>query len=124
MCHLKVFIPIALLLTISLSLFIGSHVIAEVKSDCQTDSPVSSLPKDPNPLAPPPCTCPAANPFEYDIMQSGVTIAPGSSTTVAVKGGCPPYTWGDPGHGYSWAGGSSTMGPSNVLMCAPDTGGG
>ena len=29
-------------------------------------------------------------------------IEPGSSITIKVLDGCPPFNWGDPGNGYWW----------------------
>jgi hypothetical protein len=120
MRQLKIYIPIALLFAFVLSLYIGPHVIAQ--TECQL-GPVSTISGDPN-LQPPPCNCPPAIPFEYDTVNSGVTIAPGESTMVSVKGGCPPYSWADPGNGYSWSSGATTLRTTNILQCAPDTGGG
>ena len=127
MRHLKIFILIVLLLTIAFSFYIGPHVIAtespKPPSDCEGGS-TQSVPKDPNPLAPPPCNCPPTIPFAFDDASTPDEIDPGSGITVFVTGGCPPYTWDNPGNGYTWASGTTTWGTSNTLTCAPNTGGG
>ena len=79
MRHLKIIIPIVLLLTITISLYIGSHVIAQVKSDCQTDTPISTIPSNPTNPLPPPCNCSGIVPT---IVASSGTVSPGGSITL------------------------------------------
>lgn len=100
MRYIKIIIPIAFLLTFSLTLYIGSHVIAQVNSDCQSETPISTIPDDPNPL-PRPCNCSGVSPT---LISSGTTIAPGGSITLWIDSGglaCPYYQWSVSGTGYS-----------------------
>lgn len=123
MRQLKIFIPTVLLLTFALSIYIGSQVIAQIK--CQ-EGPFSTTNENPTYNSGWECYYYDYNPptpFEYDYANSGVTILPDTTTNIYVMGGEPPYIWADPGLGYSWASGI-TSGVSNMLICAPDTGGG
>lgn len=63
------------------------------------------------------CNCEEAAPFVIDDTITPATIDPGGDITVAVIGGCPPYTWAPAGTGYSWASGT-TDGESNTLTSA------
>jgi len=60
--------------------------------------------------------CPSGD-FEFDDASTPNTIAPGGNITVYVTGGCPPYSWGSAGTGYSWATGSTAV-PYNTLTSA------
>jgi hypothetical protein len=48
-------------------------------------------------------------------------INPDQTITVKVIGGCPPFDWEDPGHGYSWIKESPTYDRSNQLHCDSGT---
>ena len=76
------------------------------------------------------CQCPPAVTFEFDDASTPDTITSGGSIDVYVKGGCPPFVWGDAGTGYSWAygedvpgvpGSKQTKTRSNQLVCSGGT---
>jgi hypothetical protein len=64
--------------------------------------------------------CVPPPPFSFDNELTPDTIAPNTSITVWVSGGVSPFTWSNPGHGYSWAS-PTTTGNSNELTCASGT---
>ncbi|KKM93374.1 hypothetical protein LCGC14_1209020 [marine sediment metagenome] len=66
------------------------------------------------------CANPTA--LTIDTGTTGETIAPGGTSTVAVLGGVGPYTWSDPGTGYSWDN-ATTDGLSNTLNAVAEGGG-
>lgn len=66
------------------------------------------------------CPCPEAEPIN---VSGGPTISAGSSISVNITGGCPPYTCHVSGSGgYYWENRSQTLttkSPSVALSCAP-----
>lgn len=48
-------------------------------------------------------------------------INAGSSITIKVIDGLPPFNWGEPGNGYSWSIESPTNSRTNQLVCAAGT---
>lgn len=106
-------------LTFVINLLLNSTVGAQECKDCGDRGQVPTITG--NYTEPPLWRCPPKEEFEYDDVQSAVTIAPGGSTTIYVIGGNPPFTWGNPGPGYSWGTDSPTNSRSNQLVCSGGT---
>jgi len=48
-------------------------------------------------------------------------IDPGGTIAIKVLDGRPPFSWGEPGNGYSWVNGAATNSRTNLLACATGT---
>ena len=48
-------------------------------------------------------------------------IDAGSSITIKIIGGLPPFNWLQPGNGYSWSSSSPNNSRTNQLVCASGT---
>ena len=118
------------IVTLAFSLQLYSYALA---GDCAEKGDQSGIPTSSgnvNYTDPWRCQCPPTVAFEFDDANTSDTITSGGSIDVYVKGGCPPFTWGDPGTGYSWAYGEDVQGVpgskqtktrSNQLICSSGT---
>ena len=121
---------IILLFLITLSSIIlvnfGMKSTAEECKDCKecNDSvPISTEPGNAN-------DCPMRQPLKIDTSNPQVITA-GSTIVFKVLDGGAPFTWGDPGNGYTWVYGNvvdptkpkikATNERSNILQCASGT---
>lgn len=66
------------------------------------------------------CDSPPEGVFAFDDGSTSDTITPGSSISVYVTGGCPPFNWSVSGIGYNFTA-SNTQARNNVLRCSGGT---
>jgi hypothetical protein len=62
-----------------------------------------------------------SNPLEFDDGSTPNTISPGGTINVYVLGGSPPFSWSNPGNGYTWLDGNETTNRQNRLHCNTGT---
>lgn len=72
------------------------------------------------------CNCATADTFEFVAGSPPDTMVKNTSEVVYAQGGCPPFTWGTPGTGYSWATPTTIVThaggvTSNTLTCVDGT---
>ena len=129
----KKFIMILLFGVTFCSLFFISTGKETTAKECNDCDQISTAPGDAEFPDNWQCTCVPYTPMTLNVTydpQYPDTIKCGHDVTINVLDGCAPFTWGDPGNGYTWVNGEvdpenpkikKTNERSNILQCAPGT---
>lgn len=119
-------ITILFIIIISITFCIHFSLTATANNssvDCENSQPVPNLPGNSN-------YCPMIESLKFD-PTNPIEIEAEESIEINVLDGMGPFTWGDPGNGYTWANGTvinpehpkikTTSERSNTLQCASGT---
>lgn len=118
----KIILILSVLIALSSILFDNLENISTAQ-ECNDCTPISTEPGEAD-------HCPITPILKLD-PTNPTTISVGQSITINMIDGMGPFTWGDPGNGYTWAYGiipdpskpkiKVTDGRSNTLQCASGT---